>query len=78
MRCPIYIWCFYKSEYDIEYVRVYANFPIMDEYGNIKNHTLRTTWIDKETARKINWNQSDSILKRQILPNIWQEYWTNL
>jgi len=64
----------YRSDYDIANVRINANFPMMDDYGNVRNGTLHSTWIDRETAKNINWKQDDSILQYQILPKLWNKY----
>lgn len=68
----IYI-ALYKQPIGVREATVFAYFPMIDKYGNTSDMMIMKTSLAATEAQKINWNQDESIISHQILPDIWTE-----
>lgn len=66
-----YYIALYSQDLGVVNAAVTANLELTDKYGNKSDERVFETVLTKEEAQKLNWSESDTMLRRQFIPNIW-------
>lgn len=68
----IYTALYKNNTSDVRSVALVAYTSIQDKYGKQNDDAVMKTYLDQPEAQKVNWDQPQSTLALQILPNVWK------
>ena len=66
-----YYRALYSQDLGVANATVTAYLELTDKYGNKSDERVFETVLTKAEAQKLNWNESDTMLRRQFIPNVW-------
>lgn len=68
----IYTASYKNNTSDVRSVALVAYTSMQDKYGKQSDDAVMKTYLDQPEAQKVNWDQPQSTLALQILPNVWK------